>query len=43
MIDPRFEFELINPANNNKFTCSAIALTYLDKLKLNFFKISFIN
>jgi len=36
MIDPRFEFELINPANNNKFTCSAIALTYLDKIKVKF-------
>ena len=33
-IDPRFQFKLINPSKNNKYVCSVIALTYLDKIKV---------
>ena len=35
-VDPRFQFELINPLNNNRFICSVIALTYIDKVKVKF-------
>ena len=37
-IDPRFQFKLINPSKNNKYVCSVIALTYLDKIKVKFFQ-----
>ena len=35
-IDPRFQFELINPLDNSHHTCMVIALTYIDKVKVKF-------
>ena len=35
-VDPRFQFELINPLDDNPFVCSVRALTYIDKVKVKF-------
>ena len=35
-IDPKYQFELINPTNSKNFICSYISLTYIDQIYVTF-------